>query len=426
MISHYFSTYTFEETADVMKAVLERPDHQTPNDLFHLMVMYAGPQMQKLLQVVSRRPGISPELQATFKKLEESGLGSAWENISMNFTEPPQGTEWIKLDRTPRVGSMAETYKGVVRTADGSAVTIAARTLKANIRARVEKEIPRLIELGRVLDADPVLRRYDFPRVGPAMDDVMSMTKAELDVAETTRNQIEGEKIYSASKVLKSGLKIEFQTPKTLVASNGDVTYATWLKGESFEEFVRKDPSIAVQLAEATAYHWIENALFKQRFFHADLHQGNMKVSERAPGDYIIGLLDFGMVGRINAAERSTIIKLSLAAVRNKNPSLIAQYLYELSEKSKNTVTLEELRVEAAKYLSLNKGPLLTMDIWIGWSMSRGLKLPRSITAFSRGIGAMEQLTVASGSKKWLADMVKEVAMKHKLELAPDLRALPS
>lgn len=421
MITHYFSTYTFDETSNVMKSVIERPDHQSGTDLFHLMVMYAGPQMQKLLQVVSRRPGISPELQATFKKLEESGFGSAWERVAPGFAQPPEGTEWVKLDHQARVGSMAETYKGVVRTQSGQDVTIAARTLKTDIRDRVEKEIPRLMELGRVIDHDPILRHYDFPLVGPVMDDVMAMSRAELNVALTIQSQQMGERIYTAKKVLKNGVTVEFQTAKTFKAAHPDVIYSTWLQGEKFEDFVARDPGLAVQIAELTAYHWIENALFKERFFHADLHQGNLKIQKRGANDYVVGLLDFGMVGSLSLAERSTIIKLSLATARNTNPALIAKYLFDLSEKDKNTVTFEQLREEAKTYLALNKGPLLTMDVWLSWSLSRGLKLPKNITAFSRGIGAMEQLTIASGSKKWLAEMVKDVALQHKMELAPDL-----
>lgn len=422
MITHYFSTYSFEETANVMKAIIERPDQQTSNDLFNLMVMYAGPQMQKLLQVVGRRQGISPELSAIFKQLEESGLASPWERVGPNFVKPPKGYEWVSLDRKAFVGSMAETYKGVVRNLQtGERLTVAARTLKSDIRERVEREIPRLLDLGRVIDSDPILRAYDFPLVGPVMDDVMQMARAELDVQATIANQKMGEAIYTGDVKLANGLTVHFQTARTLESENPDVIYTTWLDGEKFEDFVNDDPALATQVAEATAYHWIDNALFKQRFFHADLHQGNLKDERVSPNLLDVDLLDFGMVGRLQLGERSTIIKLSLAASSNTNAPLIAKYLYDLSEKDKNKISLEELTRSAKLYLKANRGPLLTMDIWIGWSLSKGLKLPKNITAFSRGIGAVEQLTIASGSKKYLADMVKDVALQHKLELAPDL-----
>ncbi len=421
LINHYFSTYTFEETANVMKAVIERPDRQKGTDLFHLMVMYAGPQMQKLLQVVSRRPGISPELQETFKRLEESGLASPWERVSPKFAEAPQGYQWVKLGREARVGSMAETYKGLIRAHNGEEITIAARTLKSDIRERVEREIPRLEALAREIDRDPLLRSYDFPLVSPVMDDVMAMARHELNVAATIEAQTTGERVYTATRVLTNGVKVHFKTAQTLKASHGDVIYSTWLKGEKFEDFVKHDANLAVQVAELTANHWIENALFKERFFHADLHQGNLKIQQLSSGEINVGLLDFGMVGRLSAQERSTIIKLSLATFRNRNPSLIAKYLYELAEPGQSSISQADLAKEAKLYLEANRGPLLTMDIWIGWSLSKGLKLPKNITAFSRGIGAMDQLTAASGSKKFIAELVKEVALTHKMELAPDL-----
>ena len=423
LISHYFSTFTFSEAADMMKAMIERPYLKTGPELFNVMVMYAGPQMQKLLQVVGRRPEISPELGAIFQKIEDSGLASPWERVGANFEKPPVGTEWVSIDRDAKVGSMAEVYSAVVKYPNGQTQRIAARTLKSDIQERVEKEVPRLVELGRVIDTDPLLRSYNFPLVGPVMDDVMAMARNELDVAATIDNQVNGKRLYSGTVKLKGGIEVIFSAPPTLKASNRFVMYSDWLEGGKFETFVKRDPVRARIIAEATAEHWLENALFKEMFFHADMHQGNLKIRELSPGRYEVGLLDFGMVGRIGKLERSLLIRLSLATMGRLNPGLISRYLFDLSSKAENKVTLERLTVLAAQHIEKNKATpqFLTTDMWLAWSMSQGLKLPRSMTAFSRGAGSVEMLTQSSGSDRRLVDILKTVALKHKTELAPDL-----
>lgn len=424
MILNYFSTYTFDETANVMKAMIERPDLAHGNELFRFFVMYAGPQMQKLLQVVGRRPGLSPELSETFQALEDAGLNSPWEKISPNFKEAPEGYEWVSITRTPFVGSMAETYKGVVRDLKtGELVTIAARTLKSEIRNRIENEIPRLVKLGRELDTDAILKSYHFPKVGPVMSDVMSMAKAELDVQETIRNQLQGEKVYTGDRKLSNGRKVHFVTAKTLEAKNQDVIYSTWLKGEKFEDFQKTNPQAAVEVSEALVNHWVENAMFKSRFFHADLHQGNLKVRQEANGDVTVAILDFGMVGTLEKDERSILIRLGLATKQNTNATLIAKYLYALSEKHLNEISETELAERARHHLATNPPGSVTMDLWMAWGMSVGLKLPKKITAFGRGLGATEQLLVSAGSKKYIVGVMQEIALKHALELAPDLAA---
>jgi ABC1 atypical kinase-like domain len=422
MITNYFSTYSFEETANVLKAAIERPDLASGNDLFRSFVMYAGPQMQKLLQVVGRRQGLSAELGKTFQALEDAGLKSPWEKVSLNFKKPPVGYEWVSLERIPRVGSMAETYKGVVRNLEtGEKIEIAARTLKSDIRGRVEKEIPRLVNLGRELDNDALLRSYHFPQVGPVMSDVMSMAQAELDVQDTEANQIKGERIYTGKKKISGGKTLNFITAKTLKSQHPDVIYSTWLKGEKFEDFAHKNPQRAIEVSESLAKHWLDNALFNERFFHADLHQGNLKIRQEANGDVTVGILDFGMVGSIEKEERSILIRLSLATKQNKKASLIAKYLYALSDKNENRISESALAQKALKHMAETPAEELTMEMWMAWGMSVGLKLPKKITAFGRGMGAIEMLLESTGSKRSVIDLMRDVAIWHAVELSPDL-----
>jgi ubiquinone biosynthesis protein len=65
--------------------------------------------------------------------------------------------------------------------------------------------------------------------------------------------------------------------------------------------------------------------IFEHRFFHADPHPGNFFVLE----DSSIGLIDFGMVGRIDPRTRDTLAKL-VPAVAEKDADELAECLLEL------------------------------------------------------------------------------------------------
>src|SRR3546814_20354330 len=63
--------------------------------------------------------------------------------------------------------------------------------------------------------------------------------------------------------------------------------------------------------------------VFEDGFFHADPHPGNLFV---AP-DGRLGLVDFGMVGSIDAPTRSRLIRVFIATAAGDAPTLPAELL---------------------------------------------------------------------------------------------------
>lgn len=63
--------------------------------------------------------------------------------------------------------------------------------------------------------------------------------------------------------------------------------------------------------------------VFEHGFFHADPHPGNFFV---LPGE-VIGLMDFGMVGRLDDALRRSLLRLALALTRRDTERLVDELL---------------------------------------------------------------------------------------------------
>ncbi|MGZ6442256.1 MAG: AarF/UbiB family protein [Pseudobdellovibrionaceae bacterium] len=411
LIETYYSNMPQEMVNNILKSLIERPDKDSALDIFKIMVLHSGPQIQKLFQVLGRRDGFSSELQDIFKKVEDSGLETPWESISKRFLTPPEGFEWVELSRKPMVGTMAQTYKGKVKDRQGKIVEIAARTLKNGIMISLKNEDQKLLKLAEVIDQDPILRQNDFPLLGPILNDVKEMANEEVDILRTNQNQQIGKTKYQSSIQTSGGTRIDFVVPETLPFPDSQSLISTWITGEKFDDFQKQNPSLAETVAEEIARKWLETALFSGLFFHTDLHQGNFKIQKLSQNHVQVGLLDFGMIGTFSEEERVIIGKLAVASKSVKNSFLIANYIWDLSDSSKNQISKEELILAVQK--KLNEASPNVSD-WLEWSLSKGIKLKKEISAFSRGLAAISQLLEAGKSQVTITTLIQEVAKKYK------------
>jgi len=74
------------------------------------------------------------------------------------------------------------------------------------------------------------------------------------------------------------------------------------------------------QLAKHSA-RFIIKAVLEDGFFHADPHPGNLLVLP----DNVIGLIDFGTVGRLSSTDRSNLIRLYIVAIQLDAESIVEQ-----------------------------------------------------------------------------------------------------
>jgi len=415
LLSTYYTDISNEVKNDILKAIIENPDLGSGIEMFKLLVLHSGPQMQKLLQVLGRNEGFSPKLREIFSQVEESGLKTPWETAEHKFIRPPIGFEWISLERNPMVGSMAQTYRGLVRDAQGNGLKIAARILKDGIKDKLNAEKTKLEKMAYVIDSDPVLQKADFPLIGPILGDVQAMTADETNFQLTLKNQLEAKTKYDSTFITKEGIKIDLVTPVTLASPNPDVLYSTWLEGDKFDHFQKLHEVEARIVAEAIAQKWIETALFSGVFFHADLHQGNMKVRKLSDKHIEIGFLDFGMADRLDETERSALMKLGIELSGFKSSKSLGEYIWSLSEEKDNLISKASLidQINQRKILTKSGN---TAD-WLKWSSSKGIKLRKNISSFSRGLGAIEQLLLAGKSTESTESLTRIVAGRYKWDL---------
>jgi ubiquinone biosynthesis protein len=119
-----------------------------------------------------------------------------------------------------------------------------------------------------------------------------------------------------------------------------------------------------------TAIKAIAQMVFVDGFFHADPHPGNLFVQSNGT----IGLIDFGMVGTIDADLRDRLANLLIALARN-DPDRITAALIKASV-PRAPVDVNELRADVAGFVALYRGQGLA-EIEIGPLISRLLGILR-------------------------------------------------
>lgn len=133
--------------------------------------------------------------------------------------------------------------------------------------------------------------------------------------------------------------------------------------------------------------------VFIDGFFHGDLHAGNFFIM---PDDKI-GLIDFGVVGRLNSKTQSAIVNMLLALSKEDYTRLAYEYvdLAPFSENVNVDLFAKDLQAVIAPYYGLtlknvNAGKILMASA--GIAASQGLVVPTEMMLFFKSIISIEGL----------------------------------
>lgn len=253
-----------------------------------------GPTYIKLGQILSLRQDILPEVVTEELKnllsflppvefdeirgIVESDLGAPLEQVFSSVDEIPMGS-----------ASIAQTHFAV--TADGDQVVL--KVVKPGIRELLFRDASLLRMFGVVLQR--IVPRFQPQKV---IDEFFEYTLRELDM------RLEAENAETFAANFRDNPEIEF--PKIFREFSGEnVLCMAYLDG------VPPDEESAAQLSESDREKVIDlgawaiiSMVYRDGFFHADLHPGNLFLLEGAR----VGFVDLGMVGRLDPELRQSLL----------------------------------------------------------------------------------------------------------------------
>ena len=311
-------------TGCTYRANFFRPPRSSPHkdkttfERIRLTLEELGPTFIKFGQVMSLRPDLLPmglilELRKLhdrvpslefplIEKVVEEELGRPVEETFSRFEEEPLAS-----------ASLAQVYRAELP--DGTPVAV--KVQKPGIRETVNRDLSILEDLVEVLeDRIEVFALYDAPGMVRELKNAMLK---ELDFVIEARNMRIAEANFQGDP--------QVRIPRVHEALSTDRLITMELfEGKKLREFESAPPEQRRDVALAGLRAALRQVL-EHGFFHADPHPGNIIIMDGG----VIGLLDWGMVGRLTQQMRYNLIDL-IGAAADKDGLATASALLRLAD----------------------------------------------------------------------------------------------
>lgn len=294
---------------------LEQENDRPVEERLRIAFERLGPTFVKLGQVLAARPDLIPEsfveeLQKlqddvrtlpfeTVKEVVEGELGLPLSQAFASFEEKPIAA-----------ASIAQVHGAVLPTGESVVVKIQ----RPNIEKTINQDIALLEFLAKTLERYVPESKIFSPTI--LVDEFFRTLRLELDFV------IEANNIRKISENLKEFEEI--RVPKVYVAHSSkriltlERFYGIPLKNV---EAVKAKGYDLRHLNEVGARAFFKSVV-KDGIFHGDLHGGNIFVLEGGK----LGLIDFGIVGRLSRRSRQQLSSMVLAIMTEDFEALCYQY----------------------------------------------------------------------------------------------------
>lgn len=343
-----------------------------------------GPTFVKLGQILSTRPDLVPAGWIDeFSSLQDRVAPMPWESVQEELSRcvgQDCAAVFADIDAEPLAsGSIAQVHRA--RLLDGREVVLKVR--RPGVRDQLSTDLDILRFLARsAQDQFPELKALDLPVI---VDELEKSAAAETDFRVEARNT---ERIRANFEDVA-----EVRIPEVLRDLSGSsLLVLEYLDGVPIRR--AREAGHDMESVGRTYLHAAFKMIFADGVFHGDLHPGNVLVLS----DGSLGLLDFGMVGRLSSELTDQLLDIAISLQRRDYRNL-ARVFSEMG--------LREGRIDHA---SLEQGLMEVMEGHLsGMSMSdirfgvllkelarvsarHGLRMPPTVTMLFKALMTSEGL----------------------------------
>ncbi|MFM8312945.1 MAG: ABC1 kinase family protein, partial [Deltaproteobacteria bacterium] len=339
-----------------------------------------GPSFVKLGQLLATRSDLIPEAYVEeFSKLQDNVATIPFDEIR-SFLETelkaPIDQIFTDFETTPKAAaSIAQVHFAALKSGEKVAIKIQ--------RPGIEKIIQNDISILRGIAV--LLEKY-IPEVEPfnpvgLVEEFFQSIVFELDF------RVESNNIRKIKQNLKDLPKIKIPEVYESVSSS-KVLVLERFEGIRFsdrEAILQAgiDPKSIIEVGADAFFHMV----MRDGIFHGDLHPGNLFVLP----DGKIGIIDFGIVGRLGKRVKDSIISMFIAIIDEDYESLASEYLNLCSPANDTDLNLlqKDLMDTLSPYVGMslgdvNAGKLLLRSTYI--AAQHHLQVPRELMLLFRAI----------------------------------------
>ncbi len=260
-----------------------------------------GPTFIKLGQVLSTRPDlVGVSLASEFQHLQANVAADPAEKVRTTIEAElgrPVGELFDQFEDQPAASaSIGQVHRARLKSGEA----VAVKVQHADIERKVHVDLDILSGLAQLSERIPELQNY---RPKAIISEYRRTIQRELDFSRERRHMEQFTRDFAGNRTIC----IPRAYPKL---STSRVLTMEWIEGIKLNETDRLE-SAGFDLAEIArrgADLYLE-MIFGNSFYHADPHPGNVVLMD----GNVIGLLDFGMVGRIDERLYEDIAEMLLA-----------------------------------------------------------------------------------------------------------------
>lgn len=284
-----------------------------------LVLSELGPTFIKFGQILSTRPDvIGVELADELSKLQDAAPANPFPEIAKAIEEElgqPLEDLFVDFEEEPIASaSIGQVHRARLKNGDWVVVKVRHPGIEEIIR----RDLDILTGLAPWAERVPELVNY---RPKATIAEFQRVLRRELDFGREERNlQQFGHMFFSDPTVRIPRCYTELSTSRVLTME--------YLEGVklSHTEKIEDAGFDKAEIARRGADLYLK-MIFTHGFYHADPHPGNLVVM---PGN-VIGLMDFGMVGRIDDALREDVDDM-LLAISDRDAGRLTQVIVRLGD----------------------------------------------------------------------------------------------
>ncbi|MEZ6094394.1 MAG: AarF/UbiB family protein [Pirellulaceae bacterium] len=284
----------------------------TTNARIRMALTELGPTFIKIGQLLSTRADlIGVELAEELSKLQSNAPCDSFDDVRKIVEAElggPLEERFRAFDETPIASaSIGQVHRAV--TCDGDAVVV--KVQHVGIESKIETDLDILAGMAQLAERLEDFRNYQPKQLVCEMSRTM---KRELDFDREHRNLLQFRTLFENNQHLCIPRPISSHCSKRVL---------TMTRLDGFKISRLDEEHVNVASREALAHQGARiylDMIFVHGFYHADPHPGNIVLMK----DNVIGLLDFGMVGRISEGLREEIEGMLMAIVNHDVQMLVA------------------------------------------------------------------------------------------------------
>ena len=288
---------------------------------FRLRMEKLGPTYIKLGQILSLREDLLPKtITDELKRLLDQLPAVSYERFKELIVESldlPVNTMYRWIDPLPLgSASLAQTHRARLVTNE----KVVIKVLKPGVRTLIERDTRLLRFFGRFLQL--FLARYQPARI---IDEFSAYTLREVDL------RFEADNAETFSAYFKDEPKVRFPRIYRKYSSR-DVLCMEYFGGiKPDENALKKLTAEQRRTAIDLGIGAIIRMIYRDGFFHADLHPANLMIFKNPKTREItVGFIDLGMVGRFTRDMRKRLFYYFYSLVTG-DPESSARYLTSLT-----------------------------------------------------------------------------------------------